>query len=47
MKENMRGRRAYRAIIDIEFDEEFFHNVILPMLHSYCKEVTFFELYDN
>lgn len=47
MKENMRGKRAYRAIIDIEFDEKFFQNVIAPMLQGYCKEVTFFELYEN
>ena len=47
MKENMHGRRAYRAIIDIEFDEKFFQNVIAPMLQGYCKEVTFFELYEN
>ena len=47
MKENIRGRRAYRAIINIEFDEKFFQNVIAPMLQGYCKEVTFFELYEN
>lgn len=38
----MRARRAYRAIIDIEFDEEFFQDIIAPMLRGYCKEVTFF-----
>lgn len=47
MKENQRGRRAYRAIIDPEFDEIFFIQVIWPILYNYCKEVIFLELHDN
>lgn len=47
MKENQHGRRAYRAIIDPEFSETFFNQVIWPMLYNYCKEVIFLELHDN